>query len=115
MNRALPFVLAVLFALVWVWLATWFLSRRFGQPIPLNPFSRRKLRLNMVQNISFGVSVFGPSLVIFDLTDRWLRLKLFGEGSLDRWIVGGMVVSALSAGILFGLGETFFQLRTKQL
>ena len=102
-HEVVTFVIAALPPYVWMLLVTWLFARRLRQPIPLNPFKRTRLRLRMDlgQHILLGVLSFGVSLAMFDLTDRWLRWKLYRDGpfvgSVDDWI------DAIAIGVLAGM------------
>jgi hypothetical protein len=108
-HEILPGVLAVPPALAWALLVGWLISRRYPHALQLKPFKQRGVRLNLQQHIFRGVLAFGAAVGIFDWTDRWLRRRLYGEGSLDRFIIGGEIVAVLLAGIVFGLVEASVQ------
>jgi hypothetical protein len=64
--------------------------------------------MDLGQHIILGVLSFGVPLALFDLTDRWLRWKLYRDGpfvgSVDDWV--GAIAVALLAGMLFGFAST---------
>jgi hypothetical protein len=52
-----------------------------------------------------GLLSFGIAMLIFDLSDRYLRWKLYGNPSdqLSTEHILGSIISCLFAGLLFGL------------
>jgi len=57
--------------------------------------------MDLGQQAFLGVVSFGVPLALFDLTDRWLRWKLYRDGpsagSVDDWI------DPIAIGLLFGM------------
>jgi len=112
-HEVVTFVIAALPPYVWTLLVTWLFARRLRQPIPLNPFKRTrfKLRMDLGQQAFLGVVSFGVPLALFDLTDRWLRWKLYRDGpfvgSVDDWI------DAIAIGVLAGMLSGFASASTE--
>jgi len=110
-HEILPFGIAMVLALAWGMFALWLLRRRvLGPGTSLNPFQRRIRNFTFGQSLYEGVAVFGLSLAIFDVTDRYFRLKLYGVGA-DRLTVAAVVTEliwSLFGGVLFGLLSAFF-------
>jgi ABC-type transporter Mla maintaining outer membrane lipid asymmetry permease subunit MlaE len=105
-HEVLPFVLAAILGLVWVYLSTLLLLRAQGGKISWNPIKFRGKKLTEVQDyLGLGVLGFGVGTFIFDLADRYIRSRLYGNplDQLHFESVIKLLFSALLGGVIFGL------------
>ena len=86
-HEILPFLIALIPALFWIAFCVPALFRLGGIAVPLIPWKRRELRLTANQSIFWeGIVSWGVSMLLFDLTDRYVRWRLYGrfEDYIDR-------------------------------
>jgi hypothetical protein len=75
-----------------------------GIAAPWNPLKRIPARLSPGQNFFVGALSFGGSMCLFDLSDRYIRWRLYGspfdQVTLVRFF--SIIASCMFAGVLFG-------------
>src|SRR4051794_40512174 len=104
-HQVLPFGLAVILSLVWVYFSTRLLLRSKGGPISWNPIGNRGKKLTEWQDYLGIAVVFGIGIFIDDLAYRYIRWKLYDNPSdhPQAQSVVGLLYSSLLGGVLFGL------------
>lgn len=108
-HQVLPLAISALAGALCAFVVMALISRFSGQSLPSNPFKRRGkgAQINPEQHVFIDGIAFAVFVGISDLADRWLRLKWYGEGSFDQYVVGGALMAALLAGTLYGLLTAF--------
>ncbi len=109
-HQFFPFVLASVLALAYVYLSSRILLRRKGEKISWKPVSWKYMPKTEIQDhLVQGVLGFGVGIFIFDLADRYIRFRFYGNPS-DKLHVAGVIqvlCSALLGGVVFGLLMSF--------
>ncbi len=105
-HQVLPFVFALILALVWAYLSSRLLLRSPDGKISWSPINRRgKEPIGFEAHFGFGMLGIGVGLFILDLADRYIRWKLYGNPSDQPQLqnVIELLYSSLLGGAIFGL------------